>query len=415
MTAAMALEASAAPTDRYADLDRAELEERLARYEVVFRQVSEVAGAAARGDLEPRCLAAVEGDAELATLQENINHLLDMTDAFVREAGAALSSAAQGKFFRRLLPHGLLGAFRRAAHLVNAAADTMRHDAQALAQAGADRVRLASAFEESVMGLVAQVASAATILRGNSDELARIAESTTGDSRVLWEATDASSERLNVIAAATEELTATVGEITRQTTQSSHVAADAVRQATRTYQQVEHLEGAAHKVQYVAQLIAEVAGQTRLLALNATIEAARAGEAGRGFAVVASEVKGLASQTAAATTEIQNQIDAIQSATHDAVGAVRGIEVTIGKMAEVTTAVDRSLSEQRIASLEISGSVTASAEQMREMSRAVHSVAQSTGRTADAAAGLQSASGALAALAESLRENVAVFVARIRG
>ena len=66
------------------------------------------------------------------------------------------------------------------------------------------------------------------------------------------------------------------------------------------------------------RLISDIADQTNLLALNATIEAARAGEAGKGFAVVASEVKELAGQTAKATGEIGQQIDAIRSATRDA-------------------------------------------------------------------------------------------------
>jgi methyl-accepting chemotaxis protein len=59
--------------------------------------------------------------------------------------------------------------------------------------------------------------------------------------------------------------------------------------------------------------------------LNATIEAARAADAGKGFVVMASEVKNLANHTAKATEEFGAQIEQVQSATKEAVDAIRGI------------------------------------------------------------------------------------------
>lgn len=63
----------------------------------------------------------------------------------------------------------------------------------------------------------------------------------------------------------------------------------------------------------MTQVIRVIAKQTNLLALNAAIEAARAGEAGRGFSVVADEVRKLSLQTEAATSEIDQFVEQLES------------------------------------------------------------------------------------------------------
>ena len=88
------------------------------------------------------------------------------------------------------------------------------------------------------------------------------------------------------VASATEELTSSVNEISRQVQASSRMAHEAVERARKTNDRVGELSRAAARIGDVVELINTIAGQTNLLALNATIEAARAGEAGRGFAVV---------------------------------------------------------------------------------------------------------------------------------
>ena len=117
-----------------------------------------------------------------------------------------------------------------------------------------------------------------------------------------------SERRLAAIAAATEELSASISEIGQQAARAAHAARDAVERARETDSKVAGMAAAADQVGSVVRLINGIAEQTNMLALNATIEAARAGEAGRGFAVVANEVKALAAQTARATAEIGGQI-----------------------------------------------------------------------------------------------------------
>ncbi len=89
-----------------------------------------------------------------------------------------------------------------------------------------------------------------------------------------------------------------------------------------TTKKVKRLGESSQEISKVISLINQIALQTNLLAINASIEAARAGEEGRGFAVVAEEVGQLAAQSASATKEIEQIVEAIQKETISVVEAM---------------------------------------------------------------------------------------------
>ena len=94
-----------------------------------IRRAADVCEQAGQGNLEPRILY-ITGESDLSRLLHGINNLLDLTDAYVRESGACLESAAKGKFFRKIMVRGMLGAFKKAAGLCNAATDEMAQEHQ---------------------------------------------------------------------------------------------------------------------------------------------------------------------------------------------------------------------------------------------------------------------------------------------
>src|SRR5260221_9986603 len=109
-------------------------------------------------------------------------------------------------------------------------------------------------------------------------------------------------------AAAAEELSASINDISQQAAHAAGIAGRAVSQARETDGTVQGLAKSAGRIGEVVGPINTIAAQTNLLALNATIEAALAGETRRVFSVVAPEGKSLGSQTAKATGKTSEPI-----------------------------------------------------------------------------------------------------------
>jgi methyl-accepting chemotaxis protein len=273
---------------------------------------------------------------------------------------------------------------------------------------------LANSFELGVRESLDMLASAATEMRATSSGMSVTAEQTSLQANTVATAAEEASTNVQTVAAATEQLSSSVIEIGRQVDKSTAIAGQAVEQADRTNATVQGLSVAAQKIGDVVKLIHDIASQTNLLALNATIEAARAGDAGKGFAVVASEVKSLANQTGRATEEISAQVAAMQSATNEAVEAIKTIGGTIKAMNEIATTIAYSVEQQGAATQEISRNVSGAAEGTSQVSATIMGVNQRAGETGEAANQVRVSAEELSRQAETLRGDVTIFLGKIR-
>jgi methyl-accepting chemotaxis protein len=376
-------------------------------------KVSQVCREATKGNLEAR-LSVTGLPAEQAQCANLINRLLDVTDCFVREAGAALEHASQEKFYRTVMLRGLLGSFRNGAVLINRASEDMAGKSKQIADATVKRLQMADSFEKAVKGVVEMLANSAGEMSGTAGALAKLADNTSDRATAVAAASEESSMNVKTVAAATEELSSAVSEIGRQVGDSTQIAKTASNDAERTQSTVAGLSEASNKIGNVVKLISQIASQTNLLALNATIEAARAGEAGKGFAVVASEVKELARQTGLATEDIAKEVQGIQSVSTQAVTDILKIAETIKRMNEIASAIANSVNEQRIATREISDNVQQAAQATEEVSKNISGVTVSSQETSQAVTTVLEAANALKQQASTLSQAVDGFLVEIR-
>ena len=206
-------------------------------------------------------------------------------------------------------------------------------------------------------------------------------------------AAHAASDGVQSVAAAAEQLAASIRDISGRAQRTNLEARRAMEVSAQGEAEIGRLAEETSKINSVVGIIGAIASQTNLLALNATIEAARAGEAGRGFAVVATEVKALADQTSEATRQIGGFMDSMQASASGVGASFKTALSALTEIESLIASVAQAMSEQDAATGEISSAIARASDGAQRSAQHIGSLAAASQETQQNAQEVRDATG----------------------
>ena len=400
-----------------------------------IRNIAEIATAISFGDLTKKITVETQGELEI--FKNTVNDMVEQLNVFASEiTRVAREVGTEGQLGSQAVVESAAGTWKELIDNINRMSINLTDQIGsigevmlALAQGNLSKQitaknagefqQLSDRVNQMIANLTAsikQMAEVATAVSSASEELTAVSKEMTENANQTAEqatSASASAEQVSTNAAsvsiAVEQMNASIKEIAKNAALGAKVATQAVKTADSTNATITKLGQSSVEIGKVIKVITSIAQQTNLLALNATIEAARAGEAGRGFAVVATEVKELAKQTAKATEDISQRIEAIQADTNSAVSAISQITGIINQINDLQNTIASAVEEQTATTNEISRNVAEAAKGSSDIAKNIGIVAVNAQSTTIGANNTSEAASELSRMAVELQKVVGNF------
>lgn len=279
-----------------------------------------------------------------------------------------------------------------------------------------DNVRTQAASSEEISATVDEVTAGTAGVAKNSDEQAECMQTLTEEIKKLSSVITEIGKDIAV----TEAKTLEIYEDAKSRESSLHTMGQSMMSISESSKEMSN----------IIKIIRGISDQINLLSLNAAIEAARAGDAGRGFAVVADEISKLAEETAQSLGEIgtlvtkndkeiavglQNIQDTLETITR-VINGVDAIREMIHSMAELMSrqgefneSVVANAKIVRLKSQEIKDSLAEQKIAMDEILKSISNIAMLSQSNSSGADELKSHAKSVTELADTLTMQVDRF------